>query len=516
MRKPRSFFQPMPSRARALASAVVMLVVSACATPHDTSLGENWGRARGAANDEVRRCTDAFATIDHAVDQAGTGDAQTSAIPGFPHLRTTRFLAALSARFRGGHGDQAFDYWTGWLAQTGTKARGYELANLSNAARHALRAKLGSRPETVVADCTSVLMGIDGKRPKYREILTSAVFVPDHYSDLFRTLGMYPLASIPVLIGFERWKDRNLSSFGRPPSSLKNSGSVEHVAPESTMPPMDADDVAALLRGQADNPLNIPRPSKSQLRRLAAGFAPVFAIDVAGSFDRIGAPVLRTDGAAAIDTNTPRVYVQPSWAIIGGVTMFQISYLVWFSERPPSGSLDILAGNLDGLIWRVTIGPDGRPILYDSIHPCGCYHLFFPVPPTRLKDRQVDEPGEGTVVPSDAPVPGPGQRMVLHIGSGNHYLRGLSVSAGEAVGSTGYELVPMDRLRSLPAPNGGRRSLYDPNGLVAGTDRAERWVLWPMGVRSSGAMRQWGTHATAFVGRRHFDDPYVIDRGFTR
>jgi hypothetical protein len=27
-------------------------------------------------------------------------------------------------------------------------------------------------------------------------------------------------------------------------------------------------------------------------------------------------------------------------------------------------------------------------------------------------------------------------------------------------------------------------------------------------------MRQWGTHATAFVGRRHFDDADLIERRF--
>jgi hypothetical protein len=37
-----------------------------------------------------------------------------------------------------------------------------------------------------------------------------------------------------------------------------------------------------------------------------------------------------------------------------------------------------------------------------------------------------------------------------------------------------------------------------------------------MGVASAGAMRQWGTHATAFVGRRHFDDPYLLESAFRR
>jgi hypothetical protein len=35
-----------------------------------------------------------------------------------------------------------------------------------------------------------------------------------------------------------------------------------------------------------------------------------------------------------------------------------------------------------------------------------------------------------------------------------------------------------------------------------------------MGVREPGAMRQWGRHATAFVGRRHFDDHDLFARYF--
>jgi len=27
-------------------------------------------------------------------------------------------------------------------------------------------------------------------------------------------------------------------------------------------------------------------------------------------------------------------------------------------------------------------------------------------------------------------------------------------------------------------------------------------------------MRQWGTHATAFIGRRHFDDAYLLEQRF--
>ena len=63
---------------------------------------------------------------------------------------------------------------------------------------------------------------------------------------------------------------------------------------------------------------------------------------------------------------------------------------------------------------------------------------------------------------------------------------------------------------------GLERSLYGVDGLVAGSERPERDLFWPMGIESAGQMRQWGRHATAFVGRRHFDDADLIERRFDR
>jgi hypothetical protein len=37
-----------------------------------------------------------------------------------------------------------------------------------------------------------------------------------------------------------------------------------------------------------------------------------------------------------------------------------------------------------------------------------------------------------------------------------------------------------------------------------------------MGIASAGAMRQWGHHATAFVGQRHFDEADLINWRFER
>jgi hypothetical protein len=70
-------------------------------------------------------------------------------------------------------------------------------------------------------------------------------------------------------------------------------------------------------------------------------------------------------------------------------------------------------------------------------------------------------------------------------------------------------------LLALPGAD-GHHSFFGNHGLVAGSERPERFILWPMGIRSPGAMRQWGRHAVAFVGRRHFDDPDLIPSLFER
>lgn len=76
-----------------------------------------------------------------------------------------------------------------------------------------------------------------------------------------------------------------------------------------------------------------------------------------------------------------------------------------------------------------------------------------------------------------------------------------------------YQRAELDQLRQLPHPQ-GHRSLYGSDGLIPGSQRLERWLLWPSGVKSAGAMRQWGRHATAFIGRAHFDEPDLLERYF--
>ncbi len=262
----------------------------------------------------------------------------------------------------------------------------------------------------------------------------------------------------------------------------------------------------------------VPRVEGTALDALLAAYAPDYAIDTATNDDRPGRPFRRDDGVPDVDASSPVVYTRLAWTRFDGALLPQLVYTVWFAQRPPRFAGDPLAGRLDGLVWRVTLDRDGAPLLFDTIHPCGCYHQF--VPTARLVAKP-PEPGveEGALVVQTLPELPVGARVRLHVAAGTHYLRRVEpVAAGgaPAPGEDRYRLDRESALRTLPLAAGGTASLYGPDGIVAGTERPERYALWISGIESPGAMRQWGRHATAFVGRRHFDDAFLVERYFAR
>jgi hypothetical protein len=155
--------------------------------------------------------------------------------------------------------------------------------------------------------------------------------------------------------------------------------------------------------------------------------------------------------------------------------------------------------------------------LYDSIHACGCWHQFFPTQALRARPAPAGQGAldEGMFAPQPPlPVPGAGERVQLRVASRTHQLQRVTLQRTPSLPATALQMADEDTLRSLPMAGGGHRSVYDPHGLVPGSERLERFVFWPMGIRSAGQMRQWGRHPTAFVGRRHFDDPRLPDLYF--
>ncbi|MCE2970113.1 MAG: hypothetical protein LW847_07820 [Burkholderiales bacterium] len=479
-------------RLRHAAPLLVLALLAGCASvdPYAASpMAEHLQRT-----DSVGDCARLFRTADAKIDAAGVRDASAPRVAGFPYLRVDRFTAALAPEAQR---SRAFGPWAELMAQLDQQARVAELANLGSDALPPSPAFDGCRTTLAVADDRQLAP------------LAAAAVVPDDYSDWERALGLYPLTRVAFAAGIAGWQQRTLATFGTPLNDLPRAG-----APVAYAPPARPQ---LTLRLPASATFALPNFSTTEWAEAIARHAPRIVVDTASDDDRIGALAWRADGdglRVAADTAQPVVYVRVAFTRFNGQVLPQLVYTFWFPARPAEGSFDVLAGALDGLIWRVTLDRQGAPLVYDSIHPCGCYHLFFPTERVRARPQPAT-PDEGLFAPQTVTAPRAGERIELHLASRTHYLQRVRVVPPVEDGAAvAYELIDENALRTLPLPAGGSRSAYGPDGLIAGTERAERYFFWPMGIASAGQMRQWGRHATAFVGRRHFDDADLLDRYF--
>lgn len=460
---------------------------------------------------QAAACGRFFASLDDAVYDVGVADVQEARVNGFPHLRVNRFLAA---DWRPSPDDTRFESWAMMLLELDRRAREKEIANLPSSAREPILAGAVDSNALIVrvASCGEHLLELDLASDERRGQLFERARVADAYNGIYRLAGLYPLTSIAFYAGVKGLQEGIRRDFSVPLEAIPVDGRLIRYLPESAQS-LSPRQVAEILQRASDNPLQIPDPDEEDRRRLLQAFAPVLEIDVAQPADRIGWPSFLSSSRAEIDTQRPVVFTRLSHVRFESKTLLQLNYIFWFPSRPKKGAVDILAGHLDGITWRITLDHDGTPLIYDSMHNCGCYHLFLPTPKLRRH-----EAGEGFEEPLLSPqVVSPGsRRVVVRIANRSHYLQRVfhrSEFDGEKVS---YALEPYDRLRSLAAVDGRRKSLFGEDSLVRGSERPERWLFWPMGVPSAGAMRQWGHHATAFVGRRHFDEPELISRYFER
>ena len=475
-----------------------MLLAAGCATFEDPL-----ARHLESSSAPLRECARWFGTLDDATDAAGVRDAQYARVGGFPYLRVDRLLASL--RSRAADRPDALAAYAERLRALDYDARRHEIENLPDGRLSGTRAQALRRTD----DCGAQLVAADLLDATSRSALLATAQVPDDYSTAMRFFGAYWLTRLPFSAGVRRFEDETRAQFAAGPGAA--APRVRYAPP--AVRPVEREVVQGLLsRGRLD-PLGQPLLSGREFDAIAATYAPTFEVAIGGDYDRFG--VLRWrrgEAAPVVEAADPVVYAQPAYTRSGDAVLLQIVYTIWFAERPPSSALDLLAGRLDGLVWRVTLAPDGEPLIYDSIHPCGCYHWFFPSPRARPRPAP-DEREEWAFAPQAMPRIAEGERPVVSIASATHFIERVGVQSGPD-SLVRYALQHYDELRSLPRLDGTRGSVFGTDGLVAGTERAERFLYWPMGIASAGAMRQWGRHATAFVGRRHFDDADLLERRF--
>ena len=454
---------------------------------------------------QVRSCAEWYRVLDERVATAGTRDAQDASVAGFPYLRVSRLLASL--RPAALSDERALHELTDRMLALDLEARRYEIMNLPAGQLAESRLALQRTGE-----CAKLLLEIDLARPAARDALLRNAEVPDDYRLASCILGLYWLTRVPFAEGVRRQEEETRAAFGRDLAVAGRAMREVHYAPElGALLPRAG--VALLLARAAENSPHIPELSESDMKEVLAAYAPSLAIEVNGDYDRFGTlRWLRDTDSPSVNGAELAVYGHPAWTRYADRVLLQLVYTLWFPARPPQSEGDPLAGKHEGITWRVTLAPDGEPLVYDAIHPCGCYHQFFPTPRAAIRPAPGGL-GEWVFSPQSLPRIADGERPLARIASGTHYIDRVAVARGTD-SLARYEIRPYGELRTLPRYSGDRASAFGPDGLVPGTERTERFLFWPMGIVSAGAMRQWGRHATVFVRRRHFDDADLFEKRF--
>ena len=474
------------------------------------------------ATPSVGNCRRWYGALDEAIERGNGRDAGTVRIAGFPQLRVDRFAASfrdsLAPRAADGNARTQLTALLDYLRELDTGARLLELANLPGTSRAALKLPADTQLRRLLDACSSEVTSETQASADSVAALANELAVPDHYAGWKRALGLYPLTSIPFLHGVNAWQREMAGRFAHAPAHQEPTTRYLPAIINSTLGDAAVQRFAAGTR----NALGIPQLAASDWSALLAQYAPVFDIetpkgagaDARSHTDRFGTLRFTTDNTPDVDIDSPAVYQRIAFTRYRGRTLAQLVYSIWFSERHASQIIDLLAGHLDGLMVRITLDERGIPLLVDSIHSCGCYHLFFPTP--RLSPRPAPHPHmEWAFIPATLPVLGAGQRVQVRLDPASHYLVDIRPFNGtQHAADIRYGLRDDNELRSLPIMNAGHKSIFGNDGIINGSERGERFLFWPMGIASPGAMRQWGTHATAFVGRRHFDDVDLIEQRF--
>jgi hypothetical protein len=483
---------------------VLALLFSGCATPgpHKTSFVA--GRPR--------QCQVFLQSLDEKVEAAGVRDSSSFPVPGFPYLRSNRFLSALKNML---DNDAKREYWLQQMRKLDLEAREKELRNLpdevvltldsteeENTARERLFTHLQS--------CSQTLLDHDKSHADFYQTLFPLVDVPDEYSFLMRLAGLYPLASIPVTLATAKVRKEFRSWFNTNVEDLPIEGRLITLGPVAQLS-LDEREIEKTIETSTSNSLEIPTLDEAQASKLAGHFSPIFIQDVAAPYDRFGRVEWRND-RLEIETAEPTVYWYVSHAFLQGKPILQLNYVVWYPERGGNQAPRIERGHLDGLTVRVSLDNRGKPFMVDVMNNCGCYHLFSPA--SEKVSRAVARRFRlDPFVPQWLPNILPGERFGVRVNSGWHQVQRLlaATSSPEAVP---YELVPYDLLEVLPREHGGTESMFDATGIAKGSERIEPFIFFPMGIPSVGSMRQRGNHAISLTGRVHFDDSRLFDDNF--
>ncbi len=471
-----------------LSCAVCALLSSCAQTAHTANISEFTGWNKPYAN-----CREKYREMDARVDAAGVREASSWRVPGYPYLRTDRMLASLRGQVKGLNDVSEF---TRRMRELDQEARDVEYVNLgmSDLDRATQRDRF--------LNCGRILAAIELEDPADWARMVQVAVPEDAYSTSARVLGVYPLAAISMKSRAETAREAAMTEYQKAPG---DGAAAQQMRLWTVQPVEDLSLIANAAKDVQINPLGFPGFFGSQWRALAERHAPKFWIETRDENDLPAAPVFEDRGLTA-NVARNQVNYLITYTRLGPDLLVQISYFLWFKSADGAST-----GPIDGLIWRVTLDTQYRPMTYESLHASGRDHRWYLVQPLKERTEETHSHEAEFIAPELAPADG----ATLHMQAATHALRRV-LAADQAVGASRhvYELRPYEELFTLDRPQGGTRSLFGPDGLVPGAHGVDPVGGFASGIRQPGVLRQYGHHAISHVGRRHFDDPDLLENTF--
>ncbi len=420
--------------------------------------------------DTIQECFTLLKTLREHAELKNLQDAQTVPVSEYPQFRVNRVLASFDLHALNQRQLQRWGELAKREAITGFET---ELKRLNSPEHRRNNA----------FECINKLPSLapnDLKMPKLSA-----------YDHSVRKTNLHKLVDGLLLTSIHREQKTMYKHFG---------GSSHYIIPKiryTTAPPITIKKSHRLKVNEIQTDvLGLPAPTFIQLSQFAKQHAPEIDLEHMDKNDQI------------IPEHAPEIHWLHSYTKINDQWHLQIIYH-WF--YPARETNDLYSGWLDGLIWRVTLDSQYKnALVYDSIHPCGCYHRVFIPEKSHLKLKAINQKKENPLFHRiDVPL---NKRLRIRIDQGEHYIGNVqNLNNLDPIPPVRkhYKLIPYKKLRQSLQDNG--KPFFNGQGIVDGSQRLERFILWQHGIKSPGAMRQWGVHAINFINQRHFDDVELFD-----
>lgn len=441
-------------------------------------------------------------------------DAASARVDGYPFLRSNRFYTAIASQFEQPEQQRQIVHQ---LQQLDLEGRYRELNRLSNSEQQRLSQRwTDSRSlETLKAKlsrCSSILLRQTLNQENFYQPLTQALVVNDDYSTWQRTVGGYPLTSWFVSSSAQRahLKIQQRVQAYDPTRQTQNSITYRPQAHR----PLPRRAMQAILKSTRGNSISTSLLSSIDKQRIAHSWAPTLRqfIDPENGTNNLIGRVHRDNGTISVNSQQPTVYYYTSHTLLQGQPTIQINYVFWYASNYSKKIQWWARGNLDGFTLRYTLTRTGELAMVDLIKNCGCYHGL--IPNDSLFDiENLQRPDRCAQILQPLPRHEEQQRLEFIL-SDSHQILHVAVADENISAEQSYQLQPYSDLEQLVDGQGHLGSLFNAQGIVPNTTRAEAAMLYSMGIKSVGSMRQRGHHPITLIGRDHFDNPHLFDQTF--